>query len=149
MLFPYSHGWTRRQRWLIAGAVVAGVATFAAFVYTHERYYRGPDDSFFIGTWKGELQGLGDTRSDYRFNSDHSYEEGVMTGDGEEWYPRGKWFAGGEFLYLRYRSDALFASYYDPGPNGEELEIWHIESMSPNEVRMHHEMDRGTWKRAK
>ena len=148
MLFPYSHAWTRRQRWLIAGGVVAALVSFAALVYSYERYYRGPDDSFFVGTWRGAFECLGDNQWDYRFKSDHRYERGDMLGDREEWYPEGYWFAGGEFLYLRQRSDALFASYYDPGPYGV-LDVWHIDSMTSNEVRMHHEDLRGTLKRDK
>jgi len=147
MLFPDSHAWTRRQRWLIAGGVVAGLVGFAALVYSYERYYRGPDDSFFVGTWQGKFECLGDNRWDYRFKPDHKYEEGAVLGGREEWYAEGKWFAGGEFVYLRKRSDALFASYYDPGPYGE-LEVWHIDSMTANEVRMHHEGLHGTLKRA-
>src|SRR5438445_12958794 len=41
MLFPESHSWTSAQKWLIAGAVVAGIAALAALVYSYERSQRG------------------------------------------------------------------------------------------------------------
>src|SRR5438093_12616864 len=97
MLLLHSHAWTRRQRWLIVGAVVVALGFFSALVYSYERYYRGPDDSFFVGTWRGEADYTGETRIGYRFKADHTFEG--------EWEPSGKWYAGGEFLYLRQRLD--------------------------------------------
>ncbi len=141
MLFPRSHAWTLRQRWFIAGAIVAGVVVFSAIVYSYERYYRGPDDSFFVGTWRGELECLGEYRTGYRFKSDHTYEARHMLGDEELWAPAGKWYAGGDFLYLRHRLDDASGPY-------DQLEIWHVDSMTPNEVRMHYDGLRGTFKRA-
>jgi hypothetical protein len=140
MLFPESHAWTRRQRWLIAGAVIAGVVAFSALVYSYERYHRGPDYSFFIGTWRGELECLGEYRTGYRFKPDHTYEERHMLGDEEVWAPAGKWYAGGDFVYLRHRFEDASGPY-------DRLEPWHIDSMTPNEVRMHYEGLHGTFKR--
>jgi hypothetical protein len=51
MLFPRSHSWTRRQKGLIVGSVVLALASFGALVYGYERYYRGPGESAFYGTW--------------------------------------------------------------------------------------------------
>ena len=141
MLFPRSHAWTRRQRWLLAAAVVTGVAAFSALVYSYERYYRGPDYRFFIGTWRGELECLGEYRTGYRFKPDHTYEERHMLGDEEVWAPAGKWYAGGDFVYLRHRLGG------DSHPC-DQLEPWHIDSMTLNEVRMHYEGLHGTFKRA-
>jgi hypothetical protein len=124
MLFPKSHVWTPRQRWLIAGAVVAGLVGFSALVYSYERYYRGPDDSFFVGTWRGELDCMGENRVGYRFKPDHTFEG--------EWKPDGKWYAGGDFLYLRLRLDDASGPY-------DRLEMWHIDSMTPTELRMHYD----------
>src|SRR5712692_2667434 len=98
MLFPLPHAWTPRQRWLIAGAVVAGLVAFSALVYSYEHYYRGPDDSFFLGTWRGELECLGENRTGYRFKPDHTYQERLMFGDSESWVQAGKWYAGGDFI---------------------------------------------------
>ena len=141
MLFPHSHAWTPRQRWLIAAAVIAGVVTFSALVYSYERYYRGPDYSFFTGTWRGELECLGEYRTAYRFKPDHTYEERHMLGDEELWAPAGKWYAGGDFVYLRHRLG-------DDSHPYDQLEPWHIDSMTLNEVRMHYEGLHGTFKRA-
>jgi hypothetical protein len=132
MLFPQSRAWTRRQRLLIAGAVIASLVAFAALVYSYERYYRGPDDSFFVGTWRGELGCLGENRVGYRFKPDHTYEGRDMLGESESWYQAGKWFAGGDVLYLRARYDDASGSY-------DRLEMWHIDSMSTAELRMHFE----------
>ena len=141
MLMPRSHPWTRRQRSLIVLCAVIALVGFSAVVYVYERYYRGPDYHFFIGTWRGELDGLGDVRTGYRFKADHTYEERLMLGDEEEWVPRGRWYAGGEFVYLRHRVESASGVTYD-------IDAWHIDSMSPNKVRMHHDMWRGTFERA-
>jgi hypothetical protein len=141
MLMPPSHAWTRPQRWLIVVCAVIALIGFSAAVYAYERYYRGPDYHFFIGTWRGALDGLGDVRTGYRFKADHTYEERDVFGDEEEWVPRGRWYAGGEFVYLRHRVESASGVTYD-------IDAWHIDSMSPNKVRMHHEMFYGTFERA-
>ena len=40
----------RTQRSLISEVVVAVLVVFSLLVHSYERYYRGPDDSLFIGT---------------------------------------------------------------------------------------------------
>ena len=140
MLFPQSHVWTPRQRWLIAGAVVAGLVAFSALVYSYERYCRGPDDSFFVGTWRGELDGLGENRTGYRFKPDHTYEKLLAFGDSESWSQGGKWYAGGDFVYLRVRWDDASGPY-------DRLEAWHIDSMTSAELRMHSDGLHATLKR--
>lgn len=141
MLMPRSHTWSARQRWLLVACALLALVSFSAVVYAYERYYRGPDYHFFIGTWRGERDGLGDVRTGYQFNADHTYEERFMLGDEEEWVPTGRWYAGGEFVYLRHRVESASGVHYD-------IDAWHIDSMSPNKVRMHHEMDYGTFERA-
>ena len=141
MLFPRSHALTPRQRCLIVGAGVAGLVAFSALVYSYERYYRRPNDSFFVGTWRGELECLGENRTGYRFKPDHTYEERFMLGDSESWAQAGKWYAGGDFIYLRHRLDDASGPY-------DRLELWHIDSMSSDEVRMHYEGLHATLKRA-
>src|SRR5437762_11832734 len=103
MLFLQSHAWTPRQRSLIAGAVVVGLVAFSALVYGYERYYRGPDDSFFIGSWRGEANYTGSTCIGYRFKPNHTFEG--------ECEPSGKWYAGGDLLYLRVRFDDASGLY--------------------------------------
>jgi hypothetical protein len=140
MLFPQSHAWTTRQRWLIAGAVAAGVVAFSALVYSYERYYRGPDDSFFVGTWRGELGCLGENRVGYHFKPDHTYEDLLFFGDSESLAQAGKWYAGGDFIYLRVRLDDASGPY-------DRLEAWHIDSMTSAELRMHSDGLHATLKR--
>src|SRR6266511_5147132 len=121
MLMPPARAWTRNQKWLIATSAAVILVVLASLIYTYERYYRGPNDSFFVGTWRGEADYTGETRIGYRFKPDHTFEG--------EWEPDGKWFAGGEFLYLRLRLDDASGPY-------ERLQIWHIDSMTPSELRM-------------
>jgi hypothetical protein len=140
MLLPRSYAWTRRQRWLIVACAVIALVGLSAVVYAYERYYRGPDYHFFIGTWRGELECLGENRTEYRFKADHTYDERVMLGDDEEWAPTGRWYAGGEFVYLRHRVESASGVHYD-------IDAWHIDSMTQNKVRMHHEFWNGTFER--
>jgi hypothetical protein len=133
MLFPRSYAWTLRQRWLIAAGILVGIVFFSALVYCYERYYRGPDDSFFVGTWRGEASyTIGPPYIGYRFNANHTYEG--------EWEPSGWWYAGGDFLYLRQRLDDSSGPY-------DRLQIWHIDSMSSNEVHIHYGSLRAVLKR--
>ena len=106
MLFPKSHAWTLRQRWFIVGAIIAGVVAFSAIVHSYERYYRGRDDRFFVGTWRGEYVDtlfLGDPRVSYCFKSDHTYDE--LVPDSAAVFHRSRWYAGGDFIYLRVRKE--------------------------------------------
>ena len=123
MLFPRSHAWTRRQKRLIVSSAAVAVAAFGALVYGYERYYRGPDDSFFVGTWRGTIDyNVGDIPAAFRFKPDHTFE-------GES-QPSGKWHGAGEFLYLRQELDDASGPY-------ERLQIWHIDLMTVAELRMH------------
>jgi hypothetical protein len=122
MLFPFTRVWTPRQKLLIVASVAFALTALAALVYGYERYYRGPDDSVFIGTWRGEADYTGEQRTGYHFKPDHTFEG--------EFEPDGKWWAGGEFLYLRLRLDDASGPY-------DRLEMWHIDSMTQTELRMH------------
>jgi hypothetical protein len=133
MLFPRSHAWRPLQKWLIAGAVVAGLAILLALVYSFERYHRGPDETALFGTWRGHYENtLGEDRTGYRFKADHTYEERLPYGDSESWLQRGRWYAGGDFLYLRVSlddgSDRPFST----------LQAWHIDAMTPTELKIHY-----------
>jgi hypothetical protein len=121
MLFPRSHSWSLRQRWLIVGAVIVAVGICSALVYGYERYHRGPDDSVFIGTWRGEASYTGDQCIGYRFDSNHTYQG--------ECEPSGTWYAGGDLLYMRQRLEDSSGPY-------DRLQIWHIDSMTPTELRL-------------
>jgi hypothetical protein len=142
MLFPKSHAWTILQKRLIAATVVAAIACLGTGIYVYERYYRGPDDSFFVGTWRGRQDSLGGDYIGYHFRADHTYEK-ILPIEGEDFVsPTGKWYAGGDFLYLRARLDDASGPY-------DKLEIWHIDSMMPTEVRMHYDGLHASLKRAK
>ena len=124
MLLPQSHPWTLRQRWLIAGAVVAGLVALSALVYTYERYHRPPDDRFFVGTWSGDYVPttlyFGPAERSFHFRADHTFQGSEGTG---------KWYAGGDFLYLRLRVDSGGDPY-------DMLALWHIDSMAGDEVQI-------------
>jgi hypothetical protein len=129
---PRAQAWTRRQKGLIVGSVVLALASFGALIYGYERYHRGPDDSFFVGTWRGQFEksSSGNYLPGYHFKADHSFDEISRFSDGSEISgPAGKWFAGGDFLYLRLRLD-------DPSGPYDKLEAWHIDTMTPTELHM-------------
>jgi hypothetical protein len=133
MLLPRSYAWTPLQKWLIVTAAVLVVAAAAASIYYYERHYRGPSDTVFVGTWQEFDESLPDGGWYYTFNSDHSYDSFLMVprpGDWVEHYTldAGKWYAGGDFLYLRLRpEDASFTS----------LLPYRIDAVSPAEIRLH------------
>src|SRR5438874_11233645 len=106
MLFPRSHAWTPLQKWIITGTVFAGLVVLSTLVYTYERYYRGPDDTFFVGTWRGKCTDLQiNGPVGFRFKANHTYEDLMPVGDSEFVGPTGRWYAGGDFLYLRVPRD--------------------------------------------
>jgi hypothetical protein len=55
-----------------------------------------------------------------------------MFGDSEYWVRAGKWHAGGDFVYLRVRLDDASGPY-------DRLQMWHIDSMTSAELRMHYD----------
>ena len=126
MLFPFTHVWTRRQKGLIVGSVVSALALAAALIYGYERYHRGPDDSFYVGIWRGTIDyNVATIHANFRFKPNHIYH--IVEGESE---PSGKWYGGGEFLYLRQRLDDASGPY-------DRLQIWHIDSMTWSDLRMH------------
>ncbi|HMJ06678.1 MAG TPA: hypothetical protein VK474_10520 [Chthoniobacterales bacterium] len=124
MLYPHAHVWTRWQKRLVVTSAAVTIAAFSALVYGYERYYRGPDDSFFVGTWGGKIDyNVAEIGATFRFKPDHTSEC--------ESEPTGKWHGGGEFLYLRTRVDRAWVSM------PYTVQIWHIDSMTSTELRMH------------
>lgn len=124
MLFPYSHAWTPLQKWLIVASGIASISLLSTLVCHFERYYGLPDDSVFVGTWRGEADYMGENRIGFRFKPDHTYE-----GESE---PSGKWWAGGDFLYLRMRLDDASGPY-------DKLQIWHVDWRTQTDLRMHND----------
>ena len=128
MLLPRSYAWTRAQKYLIAGAVVAAVIASSALIQAYERFCRGPDDSYFVGAWRGKYEPTtlfwGVPELAVRFNRDYTYQDedsGMLGG--------GKWYAGGDFLFLKVRAE-------DSSGPIDRLEVWHIDSMASDEVHM-------------
>jgi hypothetical protein len=132
MLFPRSHAWTPLQKWFVAMAAVFAIAILAAVVYGYERYYRGPNESALFGTWSE-----GDD-SYYRFYPNHNVELWSDFPSGRiedlDLVSRGRWYAGGDFIYLRFPDM--------PADRNVELArrnilIWRIDAISPTELRAH------------
>src|SRR4051794_34095488 len=117
MQMPFTRSWTQLQRWLIAGGIIVSLAACAFGIYFYERYYRGPDENFFVGSWRGDYVPttlyMGPPDIEFDFRPDHTF-----TGD----WDRGRWYAGGEFLYLRVRLD-------NGGDPYDTLKVWHIDSI--------------------
>src|SRR5216684_1014394 len=124
MLFPRSHTWTRRQKRLIVGSVVLALASFGALVYSYERYHRGPTDSVLFGTWQDTLPAM-DSASYFQFNPDHSLVYFAESMTELIVVARGKWYAGGEYIYLRLD---------DKDEMSTRLLVWHIEDISPSDL---------------
>ena len=118
------------QRCIIAGAIFAGLVACSALVYEYERYYRGPKDTVLVGTWRGHyVNTLGHNRTGYRFKPDHTYEELIPYEDAEVALHAGRWYAGGDFIYLRFPIDD--GSY-------TTLQAWHIDAMTAAELQIHY-----------
>jgi hypothetical protein len=91
MLFPFTRVWTRRQKGLIVGSVVFGLASFAALIYGYERYSRGPGQEILYGTWHSA--NCIDCTFDLTFFPDHTF---ISSGEGMGRYwidNTGKWYA--------------------------------------------------------
>ena len=125
MLFSRSHAWTPAQRWLIAGAVILGLVSFGTFIYSYERYQRGPTESVFFGTWEIE-NGCIDCTSLITLETNHNAvgfgdyvgREGVLD-------YRGRWYAGGEQLII----------HYDDGGEGR-LIVMQIQEITREVIRV-------------
>jgi hypothetical protein len=140
MLFPFTRSWTRRQKWLIVGSVVVALAFCGACICGYERYCRGPDQEMFYGIWKGTLDYHG-SEAYFQFRADHTFSVWdrawfVDAGKKPEFVTKGRWYAGGKFLYMRYP-----AGFYT---DGRVLEFWLIDDISPQELRMRFWQDGGT-----
>jgi hypothetical protein len=126
MLFLLAHSWTRRQRWLIVAALALAVGAFSAVVYSYERYHRGPNESVLFGTW--QCTDVCYYPLYFRFHADHNFEV-LDNEDPSVVLRRGRWYAGGDFIYLR----AIYEKFEDD-PRREIL-IWRIEDITPTELR--------------
>jgi len=109
MRYPYSHAWTRAQKWdIITGAAVA-ILVLAASIFVYERFYRGPSDKTFYGMWEA-VNFLPDETLCFRFNADQTFNAGdVIDGAFTDFFD-GRWYAGGRNFYLRFNADDIGAS---------------------------------------
>ena len=86
----------------------------------------GPDESVFVGTWE-EQRDVG--RSQYILKANSTFE--VVDPDapyGPEVGARGRWYAGGKLVYLRFHFEE---------PSDRDLVIWHIDDISPQHLQIH------------
>jgi hypothetical protein len=82
-----------------------------------------PSESALYGTWVREP-----ARADslyYEFRTDGTLH--VLDADGNPTYIKGKWYAGGPNIYLRFPSEIL---------QGRQLVVWHIVDISSDEFRV-------------
>jgi hypothetical protein len=111
------------QKWLITIVIALSVLALGVFIYSYERYHRGPREAALFGTWQDDdpdLRGW----SYYRFNADRTYE--VLFGPNKSVDEKGIWYAGGDFVYLgRPFEWASFGA----------VTIWRIDELSPTELR--------------
>ena len=123
MLIPSSHAWTPREKTLIVLAAILGIAAFGALVYTYERYHRGLSEADLAGTWtRIDPAGSG---AYYDFRRD-----GTMVVLGDDAQPtdlKGKWYAGGPNIYVRFPGD----EFRDP-----LFAVWHILDASRDQFRV-------------
>ena len=92
------------QRWLIAAGVALVVVALGTLAYTYERYYRGPGESAFYGTWLDPMFDSDDTQY-WEFRSDQTFAM-VMVISGEKTsIVEGRWYAGGPNIYLRFPAE--------------------------------------------
>ena len=139
MLMPLSHAWTRKQRRLIVAVVVFAVFVFGALVYGYERYCRGLREADLAGTW---------TRVDaergggyYEFRPDGTIV--MLDDDGQPTNFKGKWYAGGDFMFVRF-PPTDFAE--------RQFVVWHVLEASRDEFRVRiWQKDKGfaVWRRMK
>src|SRR5436305_12068475 len=99
MLFPRTCAWTRAQRRSIIAITLLSLVVGGALIYGYERYYRGPSESAFYGTWEATLNE--DSTVYYEFRPDHTFLVfGSPALDEESFLVKGRWYAGGPNMYL-------------------------------------------------
>jgi hypothetical protein len=135
MLFPFTRSWTRRQKWLIVTSVVLALLVLGSGIYAYERYYRGPGEEAFYGTWESPDFFPDGDNVYLQFRPDQTFSLGGIY-DGEfSPYFGGRWYAGGSNFYLRFSADVMEA----PQP----ISVLHIVAISPDEFRLKFPLERG------
>ena len=104
-MLTLAHAWSRKQKWLIVASAALGLAALGAMNYGYQRYYRGPGEEAFYGTW--EATDFLDHTVYFRFEPDQTFAIG-NTFQGEfSPFIAGRWYAGGSFLYLRFSAEDM------------------------------------------
>ena len=138
MLTPFTS--RVRQKLLTAVIVLAGAGLFCTVVYSYERYYRGLREADLAGTWTRVDPGAGGGY--YEFRRDGT----IVLLDDEDGQPttfKGKWYAGGDNIYVRFPPGVL---------EDRQLAIWHIVDVSKDQFRVRiwqHDKDLAVWRRVK
>jgi hypothetical protein len=130
MLLPHSRSWTPLQKWLVVASTTAGLFVLALLIYRYERYERGPDDTALVGTWR--FPTIADMTVYWDLRPDHTFRIFADTPE-QNGFPlyKGTWFGGGAFVYF------LQPVFHEDGdPISHPLEIWRLEDVSPNELRI-------------
>ncbi len=139
MLIPRSHVWTPLQKRLILLAVVSGIGAFGGFIYNYERYHRELREADLVGTWTRVDAGAGGGY--YEFRRDGTMV--MLDDDGQPSNIRGKWYAGGSNIYVRF----------PPTEHRDwEVVVWHIVDISRDQFRVRiWQDDKGlaVWRRMK
>ena len=104
---PHSYAWTRLQKLSIITAGVMALIVLCAAVFIDERDYRGPSGNVFCGTWEMPLL---EDQVYLQLNADHSFSMfGLDDGRPNDPFARGRWYAGGPNIYLRFDGEDLLA----------------------------------------
>jgi hypothetical protein len=109
----------------LVAAVLVAIIAFATIVYAYEHYYRGPSDSVLFGTW--QCTSGCEYPLYYEFGPDHNIQV-LDDSDPSIVVVRGRWYAGGKFIYLRFFE-------LPPGLRRTIL-IYHIVDITPDELRV-------------
>jgi hypothetical protein len=103
-MLTLAHAWSRKQRWLIVTSAALGLVLLAAVIYGYERYYRGPGEEAFYGTWLNPMFDS-DEPQYWEFRPDQTFAIVMVTG-GEKWsIVEGRRYAGGPNVYLRFPAE--------------------------------------------
>ncbi len=123
MLIPRTNAWTRLQKGLIVGASIALIALCASGVYICERFYRGPTEDVFFGTWV--IDGCYDCTSLITFQPNHDVIKFEDYWEQNHLQYRGRWYAGGRQLII-HRHDST----------DSPLIVMQIQEITPELIRV-------------
>ena|ERR1700730_14192001 len=121
-----TRNFSRMQKWLIVGTVIVLLGALGATIYVYERYYRGPSEAVFLGTWHDTTQML-DSTTYYRFKPDGTFDL-IIAGMGSiDVVAIGKWYAGGQNIYMRVPT-------LDEDMPRRNVWVWHIVYISSDKI---------------